>query len=127
MTGVPPNDGAARAQIAALLERSVAEYPDTREERRAVDAWEEDREFSVLGIIELYTADVSGYGHQVVERGALTDPGRGVPHLRRMRFLRHPEFAEWYLAQGGSHPRLRAYVEMIDYLRLLILDHAAGT
>ncbi|MGK7897990.1 MAG: hypothetical protein AB4372_31320, partial [Xenococcus sp. (in: cyanobacteria)] len=56
----------AKAYIERILNQLLIDYQNNQQERARITEWEEEQEFSILGIIELLTDEIRGYAFQVI-------------------------------------------------------------
>ncbi len=112
-----------REQIRNLSERLDGEYLEMGDERRLLATWEEDQEFTILGVVELYTAYVQGYAAQVLANYYPDQPQTPIEHLRQLILLEVPYVAAWYFTSPGSYPKLKQSVETLDHLRLVLIEY----
>lgn len=110
-------------QIRRLSERIDQDYRATKDERRGLAEWEENQEFSVLGVIELYSSDIQGYAAQVLTRCYTTSFDISISRLRQLDLLGVSYLADWYFATQVPSPKLKQYIETLDHLRLLLIEY----
>ena len=96
-----PGTETARAiqqSIAQLAKQINTAYRDMKEERRKINTWEwqNDFDFTILGVIELYTSDICGYASQIAYKGRVQNPREAEGHLRKIQFFSKPYFVKWY-------------------------------
>lgn len=116
-----PND-IESLHICLLSEQLDTLYQSTREERSAIALWEEEQEFSLLGVIELFSAEIQGYAEQV-KLGQFVEPFmHSVNHLRQLNVFSINYFAEWYFVNWKRYPQTKQYIDQLDHLRLVILE-----
>ncbi len=60
------NSQTAKNYIGKVLKHLLSDYKNTREERRIIGLWEESKDFSILGEIEIFTTDIEGCASQVM-------------------------------------------------------------
>ncbi len=113
-----------RNYIIHLLDQLVVDYQNTKQERKEIaDQFpSSDEEFTVLEEIELLTADIRGYASQIKARGWIENEQEATRRLQAMRVFEIPALAQFYFGTDGDYWRMKAYVRMLDYLRLLILE-----
>ncbi len=93
----------------------------TREERIQLAEWEDEQPFSILGELELLAGLLQGYTSQLmIDR--IDQPQSAIKDLHHRNPFEIPELAAWYFTQGKDYPNLCRYVELLDYLRLSLLD-----
>jgi hypothetical protein len=111
--------------IAELLEQLTVDYKNTKTERKNIAALfpNSEEEFSILEEIELLTVDIRGYGSQIQARGWLEDEQKAIERLQMMGVFDVPAIADFYFATNGEYPQMKAYIQRLDYLRLLMLEY----
>lgn len=114
------------AHLHRLIKQINLAYQAMRDERRQLAQWESDREFSVLGEIELLTSHLQGHAGQVLT-GQCEKPDNVLAALQKtMPFEIAPIF-DWYLTNGEQYPQICDYLETLDYLRLLLVEYLSRT
>jgi hypothetical protein len=116
---------AKRNYIANLLEQSTREYQHSRPERQRLATVEtpSETEFTLLEEIELLTVDIRGYASQIQARGRIEPVIKAVEQLQHQSVFEHPAIAHFYFTLGDRYPHTKAYLQTLDYLRLIILDY----
>ena len=85
--------------------------------------WEERTGKLILVEIELFTGDTSASAFQIIKIGNLTvEPERVTQDLKEKSIFDVTIIAEWY-QETDDCPKMMAYVEMIDYWRLRIVEY----
>ena len=114
-----------QSHIAQLAERVNATFLDTEEERVKLNDWEWENEpdFSILELVELYTPYVCGYAGQIASNGQVQKPQEAANHLQKIQFFDKPEFLNWYLSPDKEYMKLKTYIETLDYLRLSAVQY----
>jgi len=79
--------------------------------------------FTVLEEIELLTSDIRGYAHQIQARGWVENEQQAIERLQNMGVFDVPALAKFYFSTDGGYQQMKAYIRMLDYLRLLILEY----
>ncbi len=80
-------------------------------------------EFSLLEEIELLTVTLRGYASQIQAQGWILNETKAIEQLRAMRVFRIPVIVQFYFSSNGNYEQMKAYIRMLDYLRLLILEY----
>ena len=111
------------AHIRLLSEQINATYIATRTERRTLAQWEESQPFSILGVLELFSSDIQGYVESLSTDQPLTEADSILSHLSRLNAFQVDYFARWYFESWSAYPKIRLYVEQLDHLRLLLVEH----
>jgi hypothetical protein len=114
-----------RNYIIEMLEQLTVDYQNTKQERKEVAALDAnfEEEFTVLEEIELLTVDIRGYASQIKTRGWIENEQQAINQLKNMRLFDVPAIAQFYLTTGREYRRIKAYMQMLDYLRLLIIEY----
>ncbi len=109
--------------ISLLSEQLDALYQAMREERLAIAHWEEEREFSILGVLELFATEIQGYVEQIKLSHFIDLIAQSINHLRQLNVFNVDYFAKWYFDDWKQYPQTKQYIEHLDHLRLLILEY----
>ncbi|MBD2609069.1 hypothetical protein H6G81_32275 [Scytonema hofmannii FACHB-248] len=114
-----------RNYIIEILEQLTVDYQNTKQERKEVAALDPnfEEEFTVLEEIELLTVDIRGYASQIKRRGWIENEQQAINQLKSMRLFDIPAIAQFYLTTGREYRQIKAYMQMLDYLRLLIIEY----
>ncbi|ARV60599.1 hypothetical protein BZZ01_20010 [Nostocales cyanobacterium HT-58-2] len=114
-----------RNYISQLLEQLTVDYQNTKQERKEITALYPagDEEFSILEEIELLTVDIRGYASQIQARGSIENEQQAIERLQKMRVFDIPVITEFYFTSNRSYRQMKAYLQMLDYLRLLIIEY----
>jgi hypothetical protein len=119
----PTLTDAESLHIYLLSEQLNTLYQNMSKERKAIALWEEDQDFSILGILELFSAEIQGYAEQVkLDQFAESLPPK-INHLRQLNTFSVDYFTKWYFENWQTYPRTKQYVEQLDHLRLVILEY----
>ena len=99
-------------------------YQGMKAERSAIAGWEEEQEFSILGVIELFSTEIQGYAEQVILKPSNTSlDSNSVNHLQQLNVFNIDYFARWYFHNLEMYPLTQKYVEQFDHLRFLLIDY----
>jgi hypothetical protein len=98
-------------------------YREMKPERKAIGQWEEDQEFSILGILEVFASDIQGYVEQLETPTLDISPSVVLTHLRQLNVFDIDYFTAWYFAHLDTYPIVKQYIEHLDHLRLLLSEH----
>lgn len=114
-----------RNYISQVLEQLTVDYQNTKQERKQITALypAKDEEFSVMEEIELLTVDIRGYASQIQARGWIENQQQAIERLQSLRVFDVPVIAEFYLTSNRDYGQMKAYIRMLDYLRLLIIEY----
>lgn len=112
-----------------MLDQLTIDYQNTKQERKEIAStfpiYKE--EFTVLEEIELLTADIRGYGSQIKARGRIENEPTAIERLENMQVFNVPAIAQLYFASNPDYRQMKAYIRMLDYLRLLMLEYLRFT
>lgn len=118
-----PN-ASAQAHIRLLSTQLDEQYQAMKAERSAIAHWEEDQEFSILGVLELFSTEIQGYAERVLLNGSKAAlDSSSLTHLRQLNVFNIDYFADWYFNHFSLYPQVQQYVEQLDHLRLLLIEH----
>lgn len=119
------NADLSRLHIERVLLRAVDLASTNGDERVRLLTWE----LKHVGVwspddeIELFGEFVYGYAHSVVSGGRRPNPESVVVALQEQNLFTSPAFDRWHRDSSKEYPILSSYVETLDYLRLLLLQH----
>jgi hypothetical protein len=111
--------------VAQLLARVTDEYRGLMLELKQVAEQYpgSDDEFSFLEEFELWVSSICGYAQQIQETGVVRQGNAGVAQLQQLQLSANPMFVRFYAEAGERYPRVGAYLQSLDYLRLLALEY----
>lgn len=111
--------------IVYVLEKLTLAEQNAKEERQeiAVEFPGDDEVFSLLEEVELLTVNLRGYASQIKERGRIENEVQVIEQLQAMRFFNVPVIADFYFRTQGKYERMKGYIRMLDYLRLLMVEY----
>lgn len=113
----------AKDYIERIFQQLLTNYQETKAERHQIALWEESQEFTILGVIEMFTTDIRGYASQVIASDNLENKQEIVDNLDRLKIFDIPYFAAWNFSHESDYPQIKRYVETLNYLRLLIIEY----
>ena len=110
-----------RQYISYLSEQITLKYQQIAPERARLhqEEWDQEVEDTVLGIMDWCSDDVAGAASQIAYKGYVNEPEQILTALE-YRFFAFPHCVEWYLSPDNDLPGLKAYIQHVDYLRLLV-------
>ncbi|MFB2834975.1 hypothetical protein [Floridanema evergladense] len=117
------NAKAAKEYIDRISKQLLTDYQHTKEERHKIALWEDSQEFSILGVIEIFTDDIRGYAAQAIANDTLENPQQIAENLQGLKIFDVPYFTNWYFSHESDYPQIKRYVETLNYLRLLIIEY----
>jgi hypothetical protein len=107
-----------------LLSAQIDElYRAMKEERKPLSQWEDDRDFSILGTLELFSGDIQGYVETIVLNQPTIPSTEALKHLRNLNSFQLDYFTSWYFEHWQTYPQIKQYIEQLDHLRLLLIEH----
>ena len=108
-----------------VLHQLTVEYQTAKSERMAlVKVYPgTDENFSLIEELELLTIDICGYAHQVKDSGTVKDIDLGIVQLHELNILGNISIVQFYGDTPTEYPKIQAYIRLLDYLRLLTLEH----
>ncbi|MGA9382104.1 MAG: hypothetical protein WBV73_25370 [Phormidium sp.] len=111
--------------IIDLLEQLTVDYQNTKEERQKIATVfpVAEEEFTVLEELELLTVNIRGYASQIKAQGRIKNEQEAIEQLKTMRVFDVETIAKFYLTTNEEYKKTKAYIRMLDYLRLLILEY----
>lgn len=113
-----------QTHIRLLSTQLDEQYQAMKAERSAIAHWEEDQEFSILGVLELFSTEIQGYAERVLLNGSKAAlDSSNLTHLRQLNVFNVDYFADWYFNHFSLYPQSQHYVEQLDHLRLLLIEH----
>lgn len=116
------NSNTSKEHINKVLNQLLTDYKNTREERRKLLHWEESKDFSILGEIEIFTDNIRGYASQITNN-TLENPQEKLEILKQIQIFNIPNFWNWYFQYENEYPQLENYIEKLNYLRLLLIEY----
>ena len=108
-----------------LLAQVTADYTTLRPELKqiAVQYPGSDDEFSFLEEFELWIVSICGYAQQIQTTGSVKRLDTAIAHLQKLQLSANPILARFYAEGRSNYPKVQAYLQCLDYLRLLTLEH----
>ena len=119
------NPEITRNYIINILEKLTLDYQNTKGERKEIASlFPTNDEFTLLEEIELLTVNIRGYASQIQARGWIENQQQAIERLQTMRVFDIPALAQFYFATNNrDYDQIKAYIQTLDYLRLLILEY----
>ncbi len=111
--------------VTQLLTRVTNEYVALKPELKQVAEQYpgSDDEFSFLEELELWIANICGYAQQIQSTGSVRRGDEAIAQLQRLQFSTNPIFVRFYADGREQYPKVGAYLQSLDYLRLLALEY----
>lgn len=114
------------AYVKQLLMQVTADYKGLKSELKQVAEQYpgSDDEFSFVEELDLWISNISGYAEQVQSTGSIRQLDAVVIHLKQLQLSRYLVFMRFYADNKEQYPRVKSYLQSMDYLRLLTLEHS---
>lgn len=114
-----------RTYATQLLNQLTEEYETLKVEMQQVAQQYPglDDEFSFLEEFELWIVDISGYASQIQSTGSIKQFDTAIDHLQQLQVSANPIFARFYFEASANYSKIQAYLQKLDYLRLLVLEY----
>jgi hypothetical protein len=125
MTEVQDQLELQRKHVAQVLEQLTADYQQAKAERKKLAELPDNANevFTLLEELELLTVDIRGFGCQFVDPAGIKNCQEAISQLKRLRVFDVPTVARFYFDESINAGRMKLYVSLLDYLRLLILEY----
>lgn len=119
---LPVEAQSLRRCIAELYEECLGLYKQASREnqRRRHDAACDSNIWDLIGMCP---DDICGYANYACLRIPISYPPEAVDNLKQYALFELPGVLDWLLEEGPNRPKMRHYLETIDYLRLQVLDY----
>ena len=113
-----------KAHVACVLAQMLLDYKGARAERQAIAKTlsDDDSDFSLLEELELLTTDIRGIGSRFVA-SQIDNHQDVIGQLERLQVLNVPSVKEFYFDPAMQAERLKLYISLLDYLRLLLIGY----
>jgi hypothetical protein len=111
------------AHIQRLTQAINLAYQAMRDERHRLAQWEAAQEFSILGELELLTTSLQGYAGQLIN-DRWEPSHETLTHLQQAKPFEIAPISAWYITDGDQYPQVSRYIELLDYLRLLLVEYS---
>lgn len=124
-TRITQNSEVTRNYINHLLKQLTVDYQNTKQERKEIASLPpaSEEEFTILEEIDLLTSDIRGYASQIQAQGWIENKQDAIERLQTMRVFDVPAIAQFCFTTDAGYMQMKAYIRMLDYLRLLILEY----
>jgi hypothetical protein len=123
MLTFPNQIGSQQDQVAHFLDRLTQLYQETKSERTQAAYPAPEAGFSILEELEMLTVSISGYATQIQATGKVKNTEKAIADLRQFNVFENPVVSQFYQQGGNDYPKLQAYIQLLDYLRLLSLEY----
>ncbi len=115
-----------RQRFAELKKRLFAQEKGLKKERHHLWLKEKEslKEETVWDSLELLSTDILGYVSQIASKGyTIQSPSQVIEHLHQLNIFERDCIIDWYYLEGNNYPNIKQYLELLDYVRLLILEY----
>jgi len=114
-----------REYIIQLLQQLTAEYQMLESEMKQIAEQYpgSDEEFAFLEEFELLIVSISGYAKQIQTIGSVKQIDSTIAHLHQLQVFANGTIAHFHVAARWHYPGMQSYLQMLDYLRLLMLEY----
>ncbi|PZV11724.1 MAG: hypothetical protein DCF22_13885 [Leptolyngbya sp.] len=111
--------------VARLLEQFTIAYQNGSQERKAIAEQYpgSEAEFAFLEEMELLTVSIRDYASQIQLSGGVEDCRKAIKELQQLSVFNVPIVAQFYVEQRSRYAQTKMYIQLLDYLRLLVLEH----
>jgi hypothetical protein len=114
-----------RQRLTELKRRLLQLEKELKDERHQL--WLEEKnqnsEDQVWERLEIISSDILGYMSQVILKGATRQSAREVvEHLHKLSIFEVSCIVSWYETSASNYPKIKEYFELLDYVRLLLLE-----
>ena len=103
-----------------------------REESRFIAAFEADKDYSILGELEVAEMSLVGMSQQIAKTNAIMTFGERsmdeksmlklIGRLQDNSLFNLPHFTDWFDTYTANLPATQLLVDILEYLRLLIFE-----
>jgi hypothetical protein len=114
-----------KERVVQLLARLVMDERNAKAERAAIaQAYPaSDDGFTLLEELELLTTRIQGYASQLEYADKVEKHEQAIADLQQCRLFDVPLIAQFYRDACSQYPQTYAYIGLLDYLRLLVLEY----
>lgn len=119
---LPLEAQALRRCIAEIYEECFGLYKQASQEgqRQRHDVISDSNIWDLIG---MYPDDICGYANYACLRVPIAYPPEAIHNLKQYALFELPGVLDWLLNEGPNRPKMRHYLETVDYLRLQVLDY----
>lgn len=108
-----------------MAEQVITEYKEMQDELSQLDEWEweNDFDFTIVGLMEVFSSYVGGYASQIATRGTVLEPEHALQLLESKYLFDQPYFVDWYFSPDNTYLKIKQYVNHLDHLRLMLIEY----
>ncbi|MEM9213347.1 MAG: hypothetical protein AAGD25_03285 [Cyanobacteria bacterium P01_F01_bin.150] len=114
-----------RDYITQLFQELTTAYADLKTEISHIASHypAPEDEFSFLEELELVVMSICGYVKQVQSSMTVKRLDDAIAHLQSLQVFAIPVIAQFYRTESDRYPKMKRYLQLLDYLRLLTLEY----
>jgi exonuclease VII large subunit len=114
-----------RRYITQLVNQLKSDYATLKEEMKQIakDLPTSDEEFTFLEEFELLIVGISGYARQIESSGDVKQIEKAIAQLQRLQIFTNPIITAIYPNHSDQYPKILAYLQQLNYLRLLAIEY----
>ena len=116
-----------RKLIAQIFNSINPDFWATARERSRLHKIEWKAKTNVWADVQIYNTYLAGVASQIADYGYLenlelvtTDK---YMNLGQLHVFGEKDFDDWFFSSANDFPKLKAYIQKLDYLRLLVIDY----
>lgn len=115
-----------RQRLLELKKRLFEQEKRIKKERYQL--WLKEKESlmeeTVWDRLELFSNDIFGYLSQIALKGyTIQSSNEVIRHLHKLNIFETECIVQWYCSDAHNYPEIKYYFELLDYVRLLILEY----
>lgn len=114
-----------RDHIIQLLQQLTDDYKELKPEMKQIAEQYpgSDDEFAFLEELELLIVSISGYAKQIQATGSTRQIKASIAHLHQLQVFTNSAVDWLYAEARAQYPKMQNYLQLLDYLRLLVLEY----
>lgn len=111
--------------IIQLLNQLTAQYQTLKPEMKQIAQQYPgaDDELAFLEEFELLIVNICGYAKQIQAIGSVRQFEVAIAHLQELQIFASTMMAQFYIEARWKYPKVQSYLQMLNYLRLLMLEY----
>lgn len=115
-----------RKRLAELKTRLLEQESFIKDERHKL--WQSEtapqETYTVWDRLEILSADILGYASQIARKGyTRQEPCEVINHLHKLSIFNVECIMKWYPTAAQEYPKIKQFFELLDYVRLLLIDY----
>lgn len=112
-----------RKHVAQVLLQLTTDYQLAKAERRLLaECLDDDAAFTLLEELELLTVGIRGWGCQFSTAVSM-ESREASAQLKGLSVFKVPSISNFYFDDAVQSERMKLYISLLDYLRLLLLEY----